>query len=136
MELMTKLKDKIIPWRRKAVEHRDLLNLRDDINRVFDRFFFSPFEGDEWAGRMWGSDEPVVETSEGVIARVEVPGVDPKDLAVTVRDGILHIQLRKRMNGDGRMTIGTAIDMAASIARCRCLMGSIHHRPPRRVSMA
>lgn len=135
MELMTKLKDKIIPWRRKAVEHRDVLNLRDDINRVFDRFFFSPFEGDEWAGRMGGSDEPVVETSEGVIAQVEVPGVDPKDLAVTMT-GFFTSRLRKRMNGDGRMTIGTAIDMAASIARCRCLMGSIHHRPPRRVSMA
>jgi HSP20 family protein len=95
MELMTKLKDKIIPWRRKAVEHRDVLNLRDDINRVFDRFFFSPFEGDEWAGRMWVSDEPVVETSEGVIARVEVPDVDPKDLVVTVHDRVLHIQAEK-----------------------------------------
>jgi HSP20 family protein len=95
MELMAKLKDKMIPWRRKAVEHRDVMNLRDDINRVFDRFFFLPLEGDGWTGRMWGWDEPVMETSEGIVVRVDVPGVDPKDLAVTVHDGVLHIQAEK-----------------------------------------
>ena len=95
MELMAKLKNKMIPWRRKPVEQRDVLSLRDDINRVFDRFFFSPFEGDGWAHRIRGWDEPVMETSEGIVVRVEVPGVDPKDLAVTVRDGVLHLQAEK-----------------------------------------
>lgn len=95
MELMTKLKNKIIPWRKQPIEHRDLLNLRDDMNRVFDRFLFSPFESDGWAGRPWGGDEQIMETSDGVVVRAEVPGIDPKDLRVTVRDGALHIEAEK-----------------------------------------
>lgn len=95
MELMTKLKNKIIPWRNKPVEKRDVLNLRDDINRVFDRFFFAPFQGDGWTGGTWGWDEHITETSEGIVVRVEVPGVDPKNLEVTVREGALHIQAEK-----------------------------------------
>jgi HSP20 family protein len=95
MALMTKLKKKIIPWRRKPIENRDLLNLRDDMNRAFDRFFLSPFNDDEWAGRRWSGDEPVMETSEGIIVREEIPGIDPEDLQVTVRDGSLHIEVDK-----------------------------------------
>lgn len=95
MELMSKLKNTIIPWRKKPVESRDVMNLRDDINRVFDRFFFSPFGQDPWAGPTWGEAETVMETSEGIVVRVEVPGIDPKDLEVTVRDGMLHIGTEK-----------------------------------------
>jgi HSP20 family protein len=92
MELITKLKNKIIPARRKPIENRDVLNLRDDINRIFDRFFFSPFERDGWARRIRSWDEDVMETSEGVVVRSEVSGVDPKDLEVELRGGALHIE--------------------------------------------
>ena len=92
MKLATKLKNKIIPWRRKPIEHRDVLNLRDNMNRVFDRFLFSPFEGDVWVGQPWEGEEQIMESSDGVVVRAEVPGIDPKDLQVTVRDGVLHIE--------------------------------------------
>ena len=43
MELVSKIKD-IIPWRDKSVEPHPVVSLRDDINRLFDRFFASPFD--------------------------------------------------------------------------------------------
>ena len=48
MELVSKLKE-IIPWRRKPVEPSEVVSLRDDINRLFDRFLI-PFEYRDWVG--------------------------------------------------------------------------------------
>jgi HSP20 family protein len=95
MELMTKVKNKLVPWRRKSVGNHDVSNLRDDIDRIFDRFLFSPFDGDLRGGMQWGAEEEVVETSEGIVVRMAVPGIDPRDLQVTVRDGALHIEVEK-----------------------------------------
>ncbi|WP_447980553.1 Hsp20/alpha crystallin family protein [Candidatus Nitrospira bockiana] len=87
MELMSKLKE-IVPWKRKQVETREVMTLRDDINRLFDRFLMSPFRWD-WG---WGGGSDLEETEDGVLVRVDVPGLDPKRLDVTVRDGVLHIR--------------------------------------------
>lgn len=91
MELMSKLKD-IVPWKRRPVEREEVLSLRDDINEVFDRFLMAPFEA-MWSGgsaRRHGVE--MTDTEDEVIARVEVPGLDPKRMNVEVRNGYLHIR--------------------------------------------
>ncbi|MCP9439679.1 MAG: Hsp20/alpha crystallin family protein [Nitrospira sp.] len=90
MALMTKLKE-LIPWKRKPVETHEVLSLRDDINRLFDRFLMSPFDT-SWPRLTGGGSEiEMEETDEHVIIRVDVPGLDPKQLNVKIRNGLLHI---------------------------------------------
>lgn len=90
MALMTKLKE-ILPWKRKPVEAHEVVTLRDDINQLFDRVLMSPFETG-WS-RIAGSSSGIEmdETEEHVILRTDVPGLDPKQLNVTLRNGMLHI---------------------------------------------
>jgi HSP20 family protein len=103
MELMTKLKE-MIPWKRKPVETHEVMSLHDDINQLFDRFLMSPLETgwSRFAGV--GSGIEMYETEEYVILRVDVPGVDPKHLSVTIRNGILCVSYedqREWYNGNG-----------------------------------
>ena len=90
MELVRKLKD-IVPWRGKPVETHEVMTLRDDINRLFNRFYHDPFDHDLWplhGTGPWSFGWPpldVDETDDEMVLRLEVPGIDPKDLEVTVR---------------------------------------------------
>ncbi|MDH5640413.1 MAG: Hsp20/alpha crystallin family protein [Nitrospira sp.] len=90
MALMTRLKE-MIPWKRKPVETHEVMSLRDDINQLFDRLLMSPFET-EWPRIVAGSSKVEIdETEEHVIIRADVPGLDPKQLNVTIRSGVLHL---------------------------------------------
>lgn len=131
MQLVSKLKE-LIPWRRKSVEPHEVMTLRDDINRLFDRFFLAPFD-QEWSPtRSWYADLDMEETEDEVIVRAEVPGIEPRDLDVTVRDGALHIRYERReeqSNGGwtqrryGALTrtvaLPSGLDTAAAKATCR-----------------
>ena len=104
MELMTKLRE-MIPWKRKSVETHEVISLRDDINQLFDRFPMSAFETgwSRFAGI--GSGIEMYETDEHVILRADVPGVDPKQLNVTIRNGILCLSYedqREWRDGNGK----------------------------------
>lgn len=93
MALMTKLKElrEMIPWKRKSVETHDVMSLRNDINQLFDRVLMSPSET-AWSRLAGvGSGIDMDETEEGLILRAEVPGLDPKHLTVTIRNGMLHM---------------------------------------------
>jgi HSP20 family protein len=104
MALMPKLKE-IMPWKRKQVETQEMMSLRDDINQLFDRLLMSPFDM-RWPS--FGSTGPGLEldeTSEHVIVRAEVPGLDPKQLQLEVRNGMLHVSYEQETewrpnNGD------------------------------------
>jgi HSP20 family protein len=131
MQLVSKLKE-LIPWRRKSVEPHEVMSLRDDINRLFDRFFLAPFDQEWSSARGWSTDLDMEETEDEVIVRAEVPGIEPRDLDVTVRDGALHIRYERREEqSDGGWTrrrygaltrtvaLPSGLDTAAAKATCR-----------------
>ncbi len=131
MQLVSKLKE-LVPWRRKSVEPHEVLTLRDDINRLFDRLFLAPFDQAWSPTRSWYADLDMEETEDEVIVRAEVPGIEPRDLDVTVRDGALHIRYERRevqSNGGwtqrryGALTrtvaLPSGLDTAAAKATCR-----------------
>jgi len=68
--------------------HREMNRLFDDVFRGFD---MSPFGG---MGR-WPNLE-VVETDQEVRVCAELPGLDEKDVEVTMNDGVLTIRGEKR----------------------------------------
>ncbi len=77
-----------------------LVSLQSDINSVFDRFwrgFERPFAG--WLTERGGLAEPSVdmaETDSGVEITAELPGMDEKDIEVSVSDDVLTIKGEKR----------------------------------------
>jgi len=133
MELMTKLKE-MIPWKRKPVETQEMISLRDDKNQLFDHFLMSAFETgwSRFAG--FGSGIEMYETEEHVILRVDVPGVDPKQLNVIIRNGILCLSYEDQRewrdgNGEGSsrryaafrrsVTLPEGLDVSTAEAACK-----------------
>ncbi len=140
MALMEKLRE-IVPWKRKTVEPLEVLSLRDDINQLFDRFLMSPFETG-WSRFAGGPALDMEETDEDVLVRAEVPGLDPKHLNVTVRNGMLQITYEQeqewRDNGYGigrryaafRRMIALPEGVDASKAEASCKHGVLLVRIP------
>lgn len=84
-----------------------LMALREEVDRLFDNFFptargmmdVDPFRRIGTAFRAMGDIAPemdVKETEAGIEISAELPGLDEKDVSVTVRDGVLSIAGEKR----------------------------------------
>ncbi len=61
--------------------------LRTEMDRLFDTFLREPFGGLDWPSGSPGKWLPPIDVSEDdkeVVIRAELPGIDPKDLDVSV----------------------------------------------------
>lgn len=119
MALMTKLKE-MIPWKRKPVETHEVVSLRNDINQLFDRFLMSPFDTGWSRFAAGGSGIEMDETDEHVIVRADVPGLDPRHLGVTIRNGMLYLKYEDQrewsaMNGEGSSRRYTAFHRSVAL---------------------
>ena len=74
----------------------ELSRLRREVDRLWEDFFglkgwgLRPWEG-EWAPAM-----DVSETADKVVAKAEVPGIDPKDLNISLTGDVLTIKGEKK----------------------------------------
>ncbi|MEW5424063.1 Hsp20/alpha crystallin family protein [Amorphus sp. 3PC139-8] len=97
----------LIPWGRDRNEvarqqgdgDNPLLNLQRDINRVFDDFW-SRFDRSAGVSNgllsVTGPRTDVTETDEAVDVSVELPGMDEKDIDVSLSDDVLTIRGEKK----------------------------------------
>ena len=92
----------LIPWGSRKTTGGDLslLNeLRTEMNRVFDNFFREPFgsmaESFGWGGQL-GPSVDISETDQEITLLAELPGVDPKDLDITVTADRITISGEKK----------------------------------------
>jgi HSP20 family protein len=80
---------------RALVPFSGLTSFRREMDRLFDRFF----EGESLDLPAFGEWMPKVDVSEGkdhVTVKAEVPGIDAKDLDVSVHDEVLTIRGEKK----------------------------------------
>jgi HSP20 family protein len=92
----------IIPWKRGGqrtlVEHGTgpFSYLRQQINRVFDDFWEEPWpaRGETFTG--FAPQVDVTETDKEIKVCAEIPGVEAKDIDVSVEDGTLTIRGEKQ----------------------------------------
>jgi HSP20 family protein len=88
-----------IPWTNKEVGQSmpSLANLRGEMDRLFENFVREPF-GLEWpfGQRGYAPAVDLGETSDEVVIRAEIPGIDPNDLEVTVAGGQLTLAGEKK----------------------------------------
>ena len=93
----------ITPWQRRrssdlAVrrETDPILSLQNEMNRVFETFFEEPFgmrSLEEWEGFAPSID--VYETDKEITVDVELPGMDEKDIDISLGSNVLTISGKK-----------------------------------------
>lgn len=106
----------IIPWRGKDAEIKSddvtsqsaITHFHSEVDRLFERFFGEPL----WGGRLteglrsWGSVVyPALDVSEqedAITVRAEVPGMDPKDLDISVSGDVLVLSGEKKDESEER----------------------------------
>jgi HSP20 family protein len=81
----------LTPWR----PFRELTTLRDEMDRMWERFFgewptMEPFR------REWKPSLDVSETKNNIVVKAEAPGVDPKDIDISLTGDVLTIKGEKR----------------------------------------
>ncbi len=81
----------LIRWRRPA----GLLEpFRQEMEEVFERFF-GPEEGGN-GSKVWAPRVDVEETDREVLVKADLPGVDPKEVEITLTEGALILKGEKK----------------------------------------
>ena len=70
---------------------RDLVSIQDELNRLFGRTFGGTEPTRSSTSGTWAPALDVYETPEKLVATVELPGVGPKEVEVSVEDSTLMI---------------------------------------------
>ena len=77
----------LAPW-------RGMETLRQEMERVFDRFFEPRWDEFEAVGA-WAPKLDFSETKDAYLVKAEVPGVEQKDISVSIQDQMLTIKGEK-----------------------------------------
>jgi len=70
------------------------ISLRKEMDRLFDRFAEPGWPDISKLGE-WEPSLDVTETKDAVVVKAELPGVEQKDIAVSMQDGVLTIKGEK-----------------------------------------
>lgn len=80
---------------------RDIEKTKSEMDRLWDTFLFGrpriswPTEEEEWQPAI-----DVAETEDELMVNVEIPGMDPKDIDVSVSEGTLLIKGEKKLEAE------------------------------------
>jgi HSP20 family protein len=78
---------------------RDIEKVRSEMDRLMDTFLFGvPQRGDFWEEAEWLPAVDVAETKNEIVVSVEIPGMDPKEFDISLREGALTIQGEKKQD--------------------------------------
>lgn len=81
------MRDTIVRWD----PFRDLVSIQDELNRLFGRTFTGVEPTRPTAAGAWMPSMDVYETEDRIVATIELPGIDPKDVEVAVEDSTLTV---------------------------------------------
>jgi HSP20 family protein len=69
--------------------------LKQEMDRLFDRFL--DVKWDEWpALGEWAPSMDISETKDSLVAKVEVPGMEQKDIQISLQENLLTIKGEKK----------------------------------------
>jgi HSP20 family protein len=74
---------------------RDLAALQDRVNRIFEDVIMRPRRGaeqEDLTAGQWSPPVDIFETSESIVLRVEVPGIEQPALDVEIKDNSLIVR--------------------------------------------
>jgi HSP20 family protein len=88
----------IVQWE----PYRELLTTQDRFNQLFNQTFGQAFgaEGQDLGNRVWAPPVDIYETEQNLVMKVELPGIDPKDVEVRVENQTLFIRGERKTEKD------------------------------------
>ena len=90
----------LLPSKRQAIE-RPAVSLQREMNRLFDDFFTRDFFVEPFRGiGEWRPALDVAETETSVIVKADLPGLEAKDIDVSLRGDILTIKGEKKAENE------------------------------------
>ena len=72
-------------------EFMEISRIQEDINKLFDQLMKEPDERSEGSVGAFNPSTDILETEDEVFMRIEVPGVEPGDLSLTLSGNTLTI---------------------------------------------
>ncbi|HJU57639.1 MAG TPA: Hsp20/alpha crystallin family protein [Actinomycetota bacterium] len=70
---------------------RDLVSIQDELNRLFGRTFSGSETTRPTASGNWMPSMDVFETEDKIVTEIELPGIDPDQVDVSVEDSTLTV---------------------------------------------
>ncbi len=71
---------------------RDLITTQDRMNRLFNETLGRAFGEEGARAGAWIPAVDIYETEQNVTVKAELPGIDPKEVEVTVHEGTLYLK--------------------------------------------
>ena len=88
----------VTPWK----PFRELERVRREMDRLWDSFFEEkPTRRGEEVGE-WLPSLDVAETENDIVVRAEIPGIDPKDIDISLANDLLTIKGEKKQEKEGK----------------------------------
>ena len=81
------MRDTLVRWD----PFRDLVSIQDELNRLFGRTFAGVEPMRPTASGTWMPAMDVYETDDAIVATLELPGIEPSDVEVSVEDSTLTV---------------------------------------------
>ena len=75
---------------------RDLNTLQDRMNRLFEEANRGGRADEPTATTSWSPSVDIFETEESIVVKAEVPGVDPKEIALSLENNVLTLKGDRR----------------------------------------
>ncbi len=75
---------------------RPLQEIRKEMDRIWQDFFGKGWLTERFEGLEWIPAIDVSETDDAVIVKVDVPGVNPEDMEISLSDNVLMIKGEKK----------------------------------------
>jgi len=88
----------VTAWRPVSDLTHEIVGMQREIDRMFDRFRGGMIDDAEASG--WSPAVDVVEKEGEFIVKAELPGIDRKDVKITVQNNVLTISGEKRYSGE------------------------------------
>ena len=81
----------------------DVLNMQREINRMFDSFFRTGWVEDTGlAPSTWSPATDIVESDNGYVVKVELPGLSKDDVKIMMQNNLLTIRGEKKQEKEGK----------------------------------
>jgi HSP20 family protein len=90
------MRDTLVRWD----PFRDLVSIQDELNRLFGRTFAGVESTRPGATGTWIPSMDVFETEGEIVAKVELPGIEPGDVDVSVEDSRLTVSGKREFSGE------------------------------------
>ncbi len=71
---------------------RDLITLREKMNRLFEEAFTTRGEEKDLVASTWTPSVDIFETENSLVLSAEVPGIDEKDIEIKIEDNTLTLK--------------------------------------------